>query len=183
MLRTPGFLDPSSFSSEEALIEKLQHLNKEAGFTPLGDEFLHSSTDGELTHYGVKGMKWGVRRAELDAPSSRYSSANRKKDEKVHGPRAVKRINRRLNKGMTLKKARRKETTRDTLQAVAAVGAYYAARYMVHAGPVLSQGVASRAQTKRGQAAAAAAMGLPRHATSGPTFTKPKRGVYNISSL
>jgi hypothetical protein len=44
------------------LTEKLQELNKKAGFTPLSDEFSHSSTD-ELAHYGVKDMHWGVRKA------------------------------------------------------------------------------------------------------------------------
>lgn len=68
MSRTPGFILPSSFSNREGLERKLQELNKQYGFTPLNEELLHS-VDDILAHYGIKGMKWGVRRsqAELDA--------------------------------------------------------------------------------------------------------------------
>ena len=137
----------------------------------------------ELAHYGVKGMKWGVRRAEKNVPNARYSSKNRVKDKELHGSRGVKRINKRLNDGQTLKKARAREVRRNTIQAGAVVGAVYATRALAIAGPVLAQSVASRAETKRGQAHVAATMGLPRQASSGPTYAKQKRGAYDISSF
>ncbi|WP_218969596.1 hypothetical protein, partial [Streptomyces sp. JV178] len=103
----------------------------------------------DLAHYGVKGMKWGVRRAERDAPNSRYSSVNRAKDRKTHGDKGVKRINRRLNKGQTLKKARARETTRKT---ALVTGAAATAAALKVAGPVLMQSIAVRAERNRARA-------------------------------
>lgn len=83
MDRTPGFLDPTLFPSEEALEEKLHEQAKEFGFTPFNpDEFLHSSMNDnsdELVHYGVKGMHWGVRKG--DHPEvSRTTNREARKD-------------------------------------------------------------------------------------------------------
>ncbi|ASU03924.1 hypothetical protein SEA_FRODOSWAGGINS_11 [Streptomyces phage FrodoSwaggins] len=66
MYRTPGFLLPSEFPNEEALVEKLRQRGEEAGFTSLEDELSHSE---ELIHYGVKGMKWGVRKSRPNGVS------------------------------------------------------------------------------------------------------------------
>lgn len=138
----------------------------------------------ELIHYGVKGMKWGVRRAELNKTNDSYTKGQRQIDKRDFGKRGVKRINRRMNKGQTRIKARKAERRRDSLQYYGAVGAVATYRYLKVVGPVLSQVVAQRAETKRGQAAAAAAMGLPRTASTGPNYSKQRRnGVYNISSL
>jgi len=52
----------------------------------------------ELTHYGVKGMKWGVRRAELNAPNAGYTDRTRSQDAKLYGKRTAKKINRRMNR-------------------------------------------------------------------------------------
>jgi hypothetical protein len=143
-----------------------------------------TATPNELAHYGVKGMKWGVKKADPnDNPSPKYSVQQRRKDLRDHGKRGVKRINRRLNKGQTLKKARGRETLRNTLQSASVVGALYAANFVRLAGPMVMQSIAVRAQTKRGEAALADSMGLPREGSS-INYSKQKRdGVYNISSL
>lgn len=63
--------------------------------------------DSYLKHFGVKGMKWGVRH---DNPN--YSSEQRSRDKAVYGRGAVRRINRRMNKGESISAARSREATR-----------------------------------------------------------------------
>lgn len=83
MARTPGFVLPSSYDTEEELKADLQRRGEEAGYTSM-DEFLsHSSDDDEddiLEHFGIKGMKWGQRKARESSSSSGSSApaTNRK---------------------------------------------------------------------------------------------------------
>lgn len=76
MDRTPGFVLPSLFSNEDALKTKLDELHDNADLIPMNNELLHSD---ELLHFGVKGMKWGVRRS--DPPGvSRSTNREARKD-------------------------------------------------------------------------------------------------------
>lgn len=68
--------------------------------------YLDFQNDG-LMHYGVKGMKWGVRN---DNPS--YTKKQRLADKNIYSSGAVRRINRRLNKGENISGARSKEADR-----------------------------------------------------------------------
>lgn len=82
----------------------------------------------ELFHYGVKGMKWGVRRpvgpsglvkgavkkrAEKKAENSRnapgYTPTQRKNDQRVYGKHGANRINQRMKEGATRSKAMKEE--------------------------------------------------------------------------
>lgn len=63
-----------------------------------------------LAHYGVKGMKWGVRRSSRQNPN--YSETQRKQDVTLYGRGGERRINRSMNKGYNLKSARSKEVYR-----------------------------------------------------------------------
>lgn len=137
-------------------------------------------------------MKWGVRRTDHDdTPNIGYSKSQKRYDRQNFGKRGVKRVNRDLNKGLDIKTARKNEYSRRRKKYNAIAGAVVAARFAPAAirtlsmvAGVASQNIAVRAETKRGQAFAAETMGLPRMATTGPTYTKPNRkGVYNISSM
>jgi hypothetical protein len=198
--RTPGFIDPSAYSSPEMVTEKLQELNKEFGFTPLGEELLHSS---DVTHYGVKGMHWGQRKsssgggstkltkAQLNAAHPDYSTRDRTRDALAHPAGAVKRINQRMNKGMDLRTARKKEGQRTLLKAAGLVALYNAPKIIRAVdGMVATHGantmasIRVKAQTNRGRAQAAATMGLPSKPTNGPSYAKKNRqGVHNIRSF
>jgi len=156
-----------------------------------------SPSPGELAHYGVKGMKWGVRRAENKAADAKFHEGYSKNDRIADALRypagSVKRINRRMHKGSTLREARKKEGQRTLMKAAAIVALYNSPRAIgatLNAvdkyGGQLASTVAQKAQTNRGRATAAATMGLPRHATTGPTYAKKSKGknpAYKITTI
>lgn len=196
MARTPGFYLPSSFSDEEALRKKIRELSDKAGYI---------SEDAELVHYGVKGMHWGHRKAGTSSggPSRKeakaalnkahpdYTNRDRTKDALRYPSGGVKRINQRLNKGMDLQTARKKEGQRTLLKAAGVVALYNAPRIInavdnmvnTHGANTMAS-IRVKAQTNRGRAQAAATMGLPSKATNGPAFAKKSRkGVHTITNL
>jgi hypothetical protein len=141
-----------------------------------------SPSPGELAHYGVKGMKWGVRRAALNKASKDYTPGMRDIDKHAFGERGVKRINRRMNKGQTRKQALGREAVRatskhllvsaGTLAAMAALGKH---------GDDIAGGLSKLGETSRGKAAAgktfatnAAGRGMERF---GPNQKTQVRGV------
>lgn len=103
-----------------------------------------------LEHYGVLGMKWGVRNAEskrrlggpspraaarkkkrqakkaekirLNRPAPGYGKSDREIDEAALGNRSVKRINRSVNKGRTVNQARAIETGRRLAESLVVSG-------------------------------------------------------------
>lgn len=138
----------------------------------------------EVSHYGVKGMHWGTRKAHDDSPNPRYSARRQAEDKQIYGKGGVKRINRRMNKGQKLHKAQQNEAWRSMGKAAIAVGSVQAARIVLANKDVLAQHVAVKAETKRGQAAAANTMGLPRKPTNGPNYSKKSRGgAYKVTTL
>ncbi len=137
-------------------------------------------TSDDLAHYGVKGMRWGVRRAEANPD---YSQENRSADKKQFGRSGVRKINKRLNKGESYQKARKSVMRNRAMRNLAIAGALYAAPQILEIAEKTSGSIAQRAQTKRGEAAVADLMGLPRKASNGPAYSEPKRGVYKISSI
>lgn len=192
MTRTPGFVVPFSYPSEEELDKDLRRRSEAAGFTP----FEPSDFRDVVKHYGVKGMHWGVRK---NTPThADYSVGQRQYDKKNYGHGGVKRINRRLNKGADLTTARKKEVKFRRRRSKAISTGVLAVRYREQikvgakvAGTILSlaagvavQAIAKKAETNRGRAAAANTMGLPSQSTAGPTFSKKNRnGAYNITQI
>ena len=101
----------------------------------------------ELYHYGVKGMKWGIRRDRKPSSSynKNYTEKQRKSDRTFYGQGAEKRINKRLNKGHGLKSARhievqrrdKREARKKTAKKIARKGLRAAGRALTTIGSML----------------------------------------------
>lgn len=68
--------------------------------------------NNELMHFGVKGMKWGVRKKTYNDSNKNYSDKQRKRDTALYGKGGEKRINKRLNEGHSIQGARHYEVKR-----------------------------------------------------------------------
>jgi hypothetical protein len=117
---------------------------------------INATSSDTLQHFGVKGMRWGVRRRENPG----FSGQQRTEVRDQFGKRAVKRVNKRLNKGRTLDQAVKTERRRRTAIRVGVViyGAVVAKQLADRFGPELLNSVASRAAAKNGARAAAQTM-------------------------
>lgn len=119
--------------------------------------------DSDIVHYGVKGMKWGVRKSEYKSMSRKdrrnlrkrknegYSDHQRELDKLRLGGKSVKRINKRMNKGATYKQARRREYVRRFTTSFAAANVAQFLRsnpQIVIGGMALAVGLGSMAVTK-----------------------------------
>lgn len=68
-----------------------------------------NETELYLTHHGIKGMKWGIRKSRQNPD---YKTNQRKRDQQVYGKRGMRRINKAMNKGDSVSVARGAEKTR-----------------------------------------------------------------------
>ena len=119
--------------------------------------------DSDIVHYGVKGMKWGVRKSEYKSMSRKdrrklrkrknegYDDHQRELDKLRLGGKSVRRINKRMNKGATYKQARRREYVRRFTTTFAAANVAQFLRnnpQIVIGGMALAVGLGSMAVTK-----------------------------------
>ena len=105
----------------------------------MSDYIIHN---GELYHYGVKGMKWGRRKANT-SHNKNYSDKQRKNDRAFYGGRGEKRINKKLNEGYGLRGARHFEAERkartEKIQRTVKKGAKKATKTMTKIGVLYIQ--------------------------------------------
>lgn len=123
-----------------------------------------------LEHYGVKGMRWGVRRVrdrisdyrsnqkKLNERNKHYSTMNRKRDEVLLGSKGVKRINKRMNKGLSYKKAFRREIGGQVTKNVLSLGAIGAASFLAADGGTTIRRIRNTQAARRGAREAAKAI-------------------------
>lgn len=132
--------------------------------------------NSHLEHFGVKGMKWGVRRAELNKTNKAYSSRQRSADKEEYGKRSVKRINRMMNEGKSRAEALAKEDVRavrkEWIKAGVAITGIMVAKY----GAIALAGAYADSFTSR-----------PSYSTAPRTTTinarKPRRGAHKVTTL
>lgn len=126
-----------------------------------------------LVHHGVKGMKWGERKA---APVTPVRSA----DVTRHGTRGATRIAKNRDKGLTLKKAQQKEVTRNRVKVSAALGAIVVARLLAAHGDSLSSTIAKKADANRTRNSVTA---LTKNAAKVNYAKKSFGGAYKIHTM
>lgn len=130
-----------------------------------------------VAHFGVKGMKWGQRKAGTSTHPT-YTPRKQANDRQQHGKRAVARINDRLNQGETRDQALHREDVRNARQRLASAGAVYAAIMLLSHG---SARVSDIAEANRASARdKTISIGVTAAKTS---FVKPHRGVHNITTM
>lgn len=95
-------------------------------------------SDSELYHYGVKGMKWGVRKStrSSDNRAANYSNKQRIHDKKFYGKNAVKRIDKKMSKGEGIQSARHDEVKRRERIAKVKEGSIKAQKALITVGRV-----------------------------------------------
>lgn len=121
------------------------------------------NVDDFLAHYGVKGMKWGQRRATRVqerkdnakiAIDAGYTKKKRALDASNIGAKGVYRVDKRIARGEDIRKARTKEYASSTARGVAVGAAILAVAY----GPALANagaaGLSKNINAKRGAEAA-----------------------------
>lgn len=136
--------------------------------------YLNESPPSELAHYGVKGMKWGVRKAH---PS--YSHEQQLADRKKLGRRGAEKINRRMHLGETHDDAfENVKANRNIKRAIVLVyGAFVAKNLLRIYGPTVISKIAERAETNRGRAAV---LGIDMWK---PISAVRRGGVYKVTTL
>ena len=93
--------------------------------------------DDDIYHFGVKGMKWGVRKQR----ASGYSESEYNADKAKHGTRGANRINKSVAQGHSLRKAQELEKERHrSVDGTAALLSY---------GGAIAGGLAGRAASTR----------------------------------
>lgn len=108
------------------------------------------TSPSELVHYGVKGMHWGTTKS--DEPNPKYSSSARSADRQKYGNSGVNRINRRMNSGLTRKKAVSRENQRNTAIALGGASAVALSLVLAQHGPVLATHLSKLSETANGHA-------------------------------
>lgn len=140
----------------------------------------------ELVHFGVKGMKWGQRKADIPIHPA-FTKRMQMNDRNRHGARAVARINQRMNEGQTRDQALRREDIRNARQRLALIGAVVAVQILSNHGstPVgdLKGFVANRANQNRAAAKVAESTIKIGAQAAKTVFVKPHRGVHNITTM
>lgn len=132
----------------------------------------------EISHVGVKGMHWGVRKAKPVAPlNPNYTQKQQKVDRLVFGNKNVARISKKMDAGRTHGSAVRRMVGG---QVAVSAGITAASIILPVVGGVAMSSLRTAAATRMAGRAAASTVGL---GASTMIKTGLKRGAYKITTM
>jgi hypothetical protein len=131
----------------------------------------------ELSHSGVKGMKWGVRNARPSSSGkAKLTPTEAAAAAKRFGDRGVNRINKRLRKGETVDRALKTETHIKTAKTIGLVvyGVIVAKNLIKRFGPSIASSIISKRGAKAAADILADSRGLTKYSAISLTFNAAK---------
>jgi hypothetical protein len=138
----------------------------------------------ELAHHGVKGMHWGQHKSIHPSFTPREQAS----DVSERGKGSLRRINKRLNNGMTLSQARDREDVFQARRAIAIAGATVVVALLAEHGSTnmsaANSFIANKAATNR-QAASVLekTLAIGSKASKTPFVKAGRHGVFKITTL
>lgn len=143
-----------------------------------------------LAHFGVKGMKWGVKKNPNLTLHPDFTVKQQRQTYNAFGRGGLRRVNASMHDGMTHREAHKNELKRVYTRRAKIVGAAAVAHVLLLGGEVAMQKIAVKAETNRNTANRAETHGIASTKANAKAeadvnrSAKPdKQGVYKVHSF